>query len=566
MTKLYNLIDQQWIPIQSINHGKTGLFSLKEVLHKSHKLTAIQGSTPLETASLYRLLIAVVHTIYKFNGKQAYTELWKCEQIDNELIESYLRRHDERFYLFHPEFPFFQNGQMAERNAESISSLMAHLASGDDATLFEHTTRAKDLALKPDQAARALVAIQAFGLCGTKDKGLPFADAPCARGITFFIEGNTLFETLKLNMIDDDLREYRLKRHEDDQPVWEMDEPYKDDPRRPYGILDHLTWPNRSIKLIPLGDSVDNVIVKQMLYAAGLKTLDTKSKSVRDVFNPFHHWQANTNKQANEESRSHFSVIFREGRALWRDSSILLQVSKGENDGRDKSPWVIRNLQDLANSGKVEWGDTYRLLAFGACTKPGQDKTFFYRAEKLPLPLAYLKQAAEDLLSRITDSVRNTQQIADDLRRACFLLAWLHLYPNTETNKFVNDKGFFDQSKIESKIAKGRNEKSDDKEAQSSYKLYLSWNSDRTYWSRLEPHFHTLLLDLPKEVETAMQTWRNHLRRSAQAAFAYAESCAGSDLRSQRACAKARDFFELHLNMALKVTDPNKSTEETRDE
>ena len=100
------------------------------------------------------------------------------------------------------------------------------------------------------------------------------------------MEGDSLFETLMLNLFDQDLPQHRLKRQAEDRPAWEMDDPFLDDVRRPYGLLDHITWHNRRVRLFRDGHRIDGLFVKDMQYDIGLRTTDNANQTVREIFNP----------------------------------------------------------------------------------------------------------------------------------------------------------------------------------------------------------------------------------------------------------------------------------------
>ena len=56
----FNLIDQPWIPCV-LPHGRMEDLSLRDTLLNAHKITAIFDQSPLVTAALHRLLLAILH-------------------------------------------------------------------------------------------------------------------------------------------------------------------------------------------------------------------------------------------------------------------------------------------------------------------------------------------------------------------------------------------------------------------------------------------------------------------------------------------------------------------------
>jgi CRISPR system Cascade subunit CasA len=558
----FNLITDDWISVTPLNSNITRKVGIRELLNGAGQYRNVQGSAPLETAAMYRLLIAFIHSAYAsqeppqdISDVEKWKQTWQQRRFDKDVINRYCDDCQQRFNLFDSARPFYQDPKLTGRE-EPVSSLMAHVASGADATLFNHNTQANSVQLSLDQTARAVVTIQAFGLCGTKGKSAQFSDAPCARGIMFFVEGLTLFETLMLNLPDRDLRSHRLKQREKDAPAWGQSNPFASDPQRPYGLLDHLTWHNRRIRLIPPTD--DSSLIAQMVYAPGLKTADAK-KSVRDVFNPFHHWQAKTEDDGTSDrsDRSHSPIVFRQDKALWRDSAVLLELPSDDNK-RDKPPVPLSRARTLADEGIIPYEQSYRLLAIGACTKPPRETTFFYRVESFPLPMKYLDRTQSHLVSDLSTALGDAEKTGKLLNRCAFTLAWLILETTNKDKQFDEIGDVEKESPVDTKMEIGRRavkdgRKVNDTQAPKLYRLFESFGVERLYWSQLEAHFHRLIQDLPSDPEAAKEKWRGHLRRAANSAFQQAIAYAGTDRRAQRAIVKAEEQFQFGLARLLNI-------------
>lgn len=559
----FNLITDDWIPVSSLRDNISRRVGIRKLLNEADQYRGVQGTTPLETAAIYRLLIAFIHSAYAHqefpqdvSDIETWKQAWEQRSFDESVIAYYCDKYKAYFNLFDSMRPFYQDPELTGK-PESVSSLMSHIASGADATLFSHNTQANSIQLTLDQVACAIVTIQAFGLAGTKGSNASFNDAPCARGIMFFIEGDTLFETLMLNLPELDLRSHRLKLRVKDCPAWEQPNSFVSDSQRPYGLLDHLTWHNRRIHLIE--PEKGSNLVKDMIYAPGLKTYDPKTKAVREVFNPFHHWKAKAedSDMRDQSGRSHSPIVFRQDKALWRDSAVLFELSSA-SDQRNKPPAALSRVRTLAAEGIVPYEQTYRLLAIGACTKPGQDKTFFYRMENLPLPMKYLDHTQSQLVSDLGTALELAEKTGKLNNRCAFLLAWLIRSPSTPDKSFdESDKKFGEQTRIDNKMSSGKNDKSKDREAQQVYQLFSSFGVERLYWSQLEVHFQRLIQDLPTEPEAAKETWRKHLKRVARTSFKQAITYAGADRRAQRAIVKAEEQFRIGLANLLNVKPIN---------
>ena len=192
MTFTFNLITDHWIPCIRADGTRVEL-GLRETLAQAQVLREIRGDTPLETAALHRLLLTVLHRVFGPRNATEWRKLWQRREhgFDMVALDAYLQQWQPRFDLFDPKQPFMQvrDPRVADK---SLTSLVLHMASGNNGTLFDHHLDGFDITLSPAQAARALLASQAFGIGGLS--GLPekFTDAPCAKGILFFAQGLSL--------------------------------------------------------------------------------------------------------------------------------------------------------------------------------------------------------------------------------------------------------------------------------------------------------------------------------------------------------------------------------------
>ena len=132
-----------------------------------------------------------------------------------------------------------------------------------------HDNDARGLALSAHEAARDLLTVQAFGFGG--DRGM-LTDAPWSKGVVFFVQGDTLKETLFLNLLPypDETGGDRLPDWEIDHPSWEMDDPFMERKGQPLGYLDLLTWQNHKVMLFPEKRN-DQLVVSEVKFGGGLR-------------------------------------------------------------------------------------------------------------------------------------------------------------------------------------------------------------------------------------------------------------------------------------------------------
>jgi CRISPR system Cascade subunit CasA len=505
MTLSFNLTDTPWIPCIDADERATEL-SLCEALTQAHGLRELGGESPLVTAALYRLLLAVTHRVYDGpEGYDAWAALWEARRFDAAQIEAYLSRWHGRFDLFHPERPFYQRTD-DRLKPKSPASLIYDVASGNNATLFDHHTDAGGLALTPAQAARALLAAQAFGLAGLCLPGSPFTDAPWARGIIFLVQGDTVFETLLLNLLryDDEHPLPHLPDRPQDRPDWEMDDPFAPDRKIPHGYLDYLTWQNRRALFLP-EETPDGPLVREMTLGPGLR-LDA---SVED---PMKHYRR-------DERRGLLPLRFNEDRALWRDSAALFSLTRPEY----RPPLAFKWLAELVGERIVKKEQTRRMLALGMAND--QAKVEFFRAERWPLPLAYLRE--ESLVEALQTALEMAEAASNQLWGATRTLATLFVCPEAD-QKDAHQPAREDLDKVMGQ-----------------------WDVKRRYWLQLESPFRLTLEALPTDHDGALADWRKTLRRAAWRAFGGIAENLAANPRTLKAAVRAREQLAAGLGRAL---------------
>src|SRR4030042_7029808 len=115
-------------------------------------------------------------------------------------------------------------------------------------------------------------------------------------------------------------------------------------------------------------------------------------------------------------------------------------------------------------------------------TKPGQDKVYFMRQERLPLPEAYLNPT-----ENLSKNLKALEALAED---ACKQL-WGAL------------------KRLAGLILTGEEDNNPPPEADG---LITHWGVERRYWAELEAPFERLVLDLPDHQDEAVNTWKESIR------------------------------------------------------
>lgn len=510
MRATYDLLQRPWVPCIGAD-GRPVELGLREALVSAHELRELHGESPLVVAALYRLLLAVLHRVF---GPASYDEwgtLWRTGHWDAARLDAYLGKWQHRFDLFDAQRPFYQAADERVK-PKSVASLIHDVASGNNATLFDHHIDGAGLALLPPQAARILVAAQAFGLAGLSGLKQKFTDGTCARGVIFLAQGDNLFETLALNLIAypalDTMNVIKSPPDANDRPAWETDDPFTPERSVPRGYLDYLTWQNRRILLIP--ESGDHgPVVREVTLAPALRLAPS-------VFDPMKHYRR-------DKKRGFIPLRFTESRALWRDSAALFRL-----DGKDVwPPQAFHWLSQLVKEQALDTSRPWRFLALGMANN--QAKVNFYRSERMPLPLRYLME--KDLLEKLQLALHMAEAAARQLWGATRTLARFVLAPGAD--------------------AEGAHQPT----PEDLSNLARQWAVDRRYWSRLEQLFRHMMVSLPTDWIRALVTWRKTLLRTAWDAF---EQVAGNlefDPRHLKATVRARGQLGHGLKEVLPKVD-----------
>lgn len=501
MTYTFNLVEQPWIPCLKAD-GSISLLSLREVLVQAHGLAGLAGDSPLETAALYRLLLAVLHSALRGPGSaRVWAELWQAGSWDQPLVMSYLDKWASRFDLFDPDHPFYQAPDDRVR-PKSIISLAMEMVSGNNATLFDHHTEDAPTLLEPRKAARMLLTAQTFGLAGLSGlKESKFTDAPWGRGIVFLIEGRNLFETLCLNFL-----RYGgdspsgLGGGEEDRPAWELENPCSPDRMVPTGYLDYLTWQSRKILLLPQGNEREPV-VGTMTIAPGLRL-------GAGVLDPQKHYRR-------DEQRGYLPLRFQEGRALWRDNAALFQL---RGSGTQRPPLALEWVARLADEEYIDRSRSFSLLALGMANN--QAKVEFFREEHMPVPLVYLER--DDLVEGLANALSLAEQAYAGLAWATRWMAALVISPVSDGKQWPQVS---------------------DTVREEAMGLASHWGVDRSFWGQLELPFLALLEGLPTQPEPSAAEWQRTVMHAARAALEFGARQAGDGATALKAGVRARAFL-----------------------
>lgn len=148
--KEFNLQDEPWIRVVKADCTVREV-SLREVLLNAHTYSSLAGEMPTQDIAVLRTLLAVVHTIFSRmdeNGEKRaiqdvddaldrWEALWNLGYFPEKPVQMYLEEWHERFYLFHPDKPFYQAKDAADGTKFKAAKLNGAISeSGHKERLF----------------------------------------------------------------------------------------------------------------------------------------------------------------------------------------------------------------------------------------------------------------------------------------------------------------------------------------------------------------------------------------------------------------------------------------------
>ena len=235
----FNLLEEPWIRVLQPDCTVREV-SLTQALLNAQDYVDLAGELPTQNVAVLRLMLAVLHTVFsrvdtennpvKISNAAAairqWKQLWDLGHFPRQPIQGYLEQWHERFWLFHPEYPFWQVPGAKIGTEYTAAKLNGELSeSGNKLRLFPAYAGTGKAKLSYAQAARWLLYINGYDDTSAKPKGkgLPSPGAGWLGKLgLIYAVGNSLFETLMLNLT-------LLKDGKDPWgkacPVWELECP-----------------------------------------------------------------------------------------------------------------------------------------------------------------------------------------------------------------------------------------------------------------------------------------------------------------------------------------------------
>lgn len=502
MDASFNLIDEPWLPCIWAN-GTAVELGLYDALAQAHTLRELHGETPLDTAALHRLLLAVLHRIFGPSSRKAWSRLWKHGCWDEGGLRDYFDRWRGRFDLFDTEYPFYQSPN-PPGDPEPLNRLS--LPHAYNSTLFEHQMADGTLSIPAARAAEWLVTMQASGI-GMGPPFNPYPAGPLVNTMLVLPHGQTLFETLAFNLIEyHDDKPIPAPKDREDKPIWEYDQnPFPPDPKTFYlpGYLEYLTWQCRTIHLLPVWEN-GHICVRECYLSQGARWNTQRIEDPMKVY-----------RTVKKKDVGMLPLRLSEDRAMWRDADALFRF----NDKNVRPPLTFYWLAEHVEEGDLQHSQIYNYVTLGLCNK--QARLDFFRHERMPLPLDYLGD--NTLGEKLRDALQAAEGVGSALRRSGRELAQWIVSPDDRK------KAHKDGVRL----------------------VFSQLDLEQLYWSHLEIPFQRFVQALPHDRQAAMDAWIDTLLNTARRAFQEAADGVSDPLRGLKAVTLARSTMEMLMARAI---------------
>ena len=427
----FNLIDERWIRVIDKKCDIAEL-SLNELFRDAHLYADLCGELPTQDIAVMRILLAILHTViarYTPEGDRVDTEtaddaidrwkdIWDNGSFPSGVIDKYLDAVKDRFWLFHPVYPFMQEPLAKYGTKYTASKLNGELSeSNNKDRLFRmFSGKDKDILTMP-QAARWLLYVNAFDDTSAKPSSLSRSrkikyDSPGAGWLgklgLITLRGRNLFETLMLNLvIPADREDAEVNRQ---TPSWERERYIPDDAEdvciervervrivQPDNLAELYTLQSRRILLERNEDGITGCSLlggeffeRENAFIEPMTVWRDSGNKKKDIYTPRRH---DPSKQ------------------FWREFASVYP----ESDTTHRRPGVISWFALLMDYELIP--DGYRLDT-RICSVQYGDKDFFVTdvfSDSLSMSGELISEMALPWQACVTESIMITDRVADVL-------------------------------------------------------------------------------------------------------------------------------------------------------
>lgn len=379
--KMFNLLKEPWICVMNKECDISEL-SVLELFEHAHEYVDLRGELATQDIAILRVLLAILHTVfsrYDLNGKESklkdaddaldrWENIWKNGRFPMEPLRVYLESQIERFWLIHPDRPFYQCNYAKIGTEYTAAKLNGNLSeSNDKIRLFSTVSGKSKNFMSFSEAARWLIYVNAYDDTSAKpsSEAKKLSEKLPSPGVGWLgklglltIGGNNLFETLLLNMV---MQNSNKSLYGSERPIWER-EIVPSDERKEIPLPDNLaelyTLQSRRLLLKVSGEKVigyyllgGDFFEKNNAFIEPMTVWAKQKSKTEEVYSPRRH---DPSKQ------------------FWREFGSVIP----ELDGKDKRPGIISWLGILEEEGIIDIN--YLLKVRIASVQYGKEESFIF--------------------------------------------------------------------------------------------------------------------------------------------------------------------------------------------
>jgi CRISPR system Cascade subunit CasA len=472
----FSLLTEAWIPLIGIDGSRRDA-SLREALLEPHHWRGIDGGNPVETLSLYRLLLAIAH---RACGPSSDVRAPLMDAWPQGRLSAYLDEWADHFDLLHPEKPFLQVQALSkcELTPSPWARLALDRASGAARMIWDHSVDERPVPQQLASVARLLIAHLQFTPGGlVKALRTSAVRGPACSLLLMMPLGETLQQTLALNLITQ-----TKPRYANDLPSWERTPLTIKELQKPLHVVidgpaHRYTFLSRAVLILSEGG-----LVSKILYAEGL--------TVGENTTP----EADPMAAMVMGKKGPMPLLLNEQKSFWRDYPALC--------GSKESTEAAVVSHGIGVREKQEDGRRLDLLAGGLLCD--QAKILFWRLEQRCLrPLVLRNQNLIAASDRALDLAEDTGR---ELNKSVYLLCseWLQ---------------------------RGGEKDPDPKDIRA---LQSSLQALPIFWSGLEGAFWSFIdhLGQCEDHSSALNDWRMHVSVAMESTWTHAQHALGFDSRA----------------------------------
>lgn len=408
------MIYEPWI-VAMKDDGSTEELSIMETFRRAHEIKFLAGELPTQDIAILRLLLAIMYCVYLRRGPDGvhsemrnrddalnrWNTLWKKGSFDADTIESYLKSYEDRFYLFHPQRPFYQVN-FGDRKVTSYGTpkLRGDLSeSGNKPRLFASSSGKGKDCIGYSESARWLLHINAFddtsGKPSVRGEDMPSPGAGWLGKLGLIMaQGRNLFDTLMMNFV---LADDKGNPFPDGKAIWEMDTVRSEErvviltPKSP---IELLTLQSRRLSL--QADRINKTVTGFMLLGGDIISKENALIEQMTL------WTLNADKDWTPKRHD-------PSRFIWRDYPAM--ISKGEER---REPGVVIWASWLESKGYLP----YNSITFRTIGTIYADKDFYANNivdDALSINAGLLSSIDDVWNMRITDALVKTEECVEHL-------------------------------------------------------------------------------------------------------------------------------------------------------